>query len=237
MGKDFVFWRDTLCILHRGMTIWKLLPSYKCRNSRIQADRTKEDLCLYLPGMHWEQWRHRPRLQTDGRALHTARSAPGRAAGWEQVESQPCTDRHTGVTDTRRGRQTTRRSNRLIKPNFALCCGSFDSSLLCSPFFANCYTKNMGIDQLKELVEWSFQGILKTFSSQMCPSWILIQHIRTAIDFTAYYSHPPFLCNHLFNDTVLIQPITISWGKAEKVAFVQTTIVVRLLHLGRKIEF
>lgn len=36
---------------------------------------------------------------------------------------------------------------------------------------------------------------------------------------------------------VLIRPITISWGKAEKVAFVQTTIVVTLLHLGREIEF
>lgn len=36
---------------------------------------------------------------------------------------------------------------------------------------------------------------------------------------------------------VLIRPITISWGKAEEVAFVQTTIVVTLLHLGREIEF
>lgn len=36
---------------------------------------------------------------------------------------------------------------------------------------------------------------------------------------------------------VLIRPITISWGKAEKVAFVQTTIVVTLLHLGKEIEF
>lgn len=36
---------------------------------------------------------------------------------------------------------------------------------------------------------------------------------------------------------VLMWPITISWGKAEKVAFVQATIVVTLLHLGRKIEF
>lgn len=36
---------------------------------------------------------------------------------------------------------------------------------------------------------------------------------------------------------VLMRPITISWGKAEKVAFVQTTIVVTLLHLGREIEF
>lgn len=36
---------------------------------------------------------------------------------------------------------------------------------------------------------------------------------------------------------VLIRPIIISWGMVEKVAFVQTTIVVTLLHLGREIEF
>lgn len=45
-----------------------------------------------------------------------------------------------------------------------------------------------------------------------------------------------FLCNCPFNGPYTIQPIAVSWGKAEKVAFVHTTIVT-LLHLGRKIEF
>lgn len=76
------------------------------------------------------------------------------------------------------------------------------------------------------------------FSSKIFPPWILITHLHTAIDF---YSLPPsyscFFAIILSMILVFIRPITISWGKAEKVAFVQTTIVVTLLHLGRKIEF
>lgn len=94
----------------------------------------------------------------------------------------------------------------------------------------------MGIDRQKDPAQWSFQGILMTFIEYfLFESTSNIQHSYRFYRLPQSYSC--FFAIILSMILVLIRPITISRGKAEKVAFVQTTIVVTLLHLGREIEF
>ena len=98
--------------------------------------------------------------------------------------------------------------------------------------------RNMSIDRQKDPAKWSFQGILMTFFFSNISS--LNPH-QTYLHSYRFYrlpqSHSCSFAIILSMILVLIPPITISWGKAEKVAFVQTTIVVTLLHLGKEIDF